>query len=574
MKKTLITMMLVLFAGVMFGGLYDCTWSGWSTPENGSASDYALHGSSAMALETTSPRLMANISKGNVPVVSANIVRGATVARATTILGCVRKNGKVVGSAEIKLGKASPRKGSKVSGSFTLFGQKKLSLKASTYAMLDYGPVDMPLAVAREGVALIRIGAKADGTLSFRGAYGDYVLEAADVGGEVEKRGSFVLVDEFPETINGGTVNTTYLPDGEPVTMLGRKWTCAKAAAVKYAKDRTKLEYSWVVNNGKNDPNKTNLSGLKLSYSAKNGTFKGSFRVYTLLWSKMKKVSVTVKGLMVDGVGYGVATVKKVGDFAIMIDSDQPSPWVGLSSLGSRDSLVSTAAELRAAIENAVDGATIYLRNGTYAIDSTLQVSKSINLVGESVYGVKIVGDEDNGLDGLYFGGVSASRAINVQVWNCTFTRMDVWYGASVLFQNCRQLSNANFSGLLCYARDTDAPAIARAVNCTFKSATCSMGVNAQISLDSCTIDQTGTNEWGFYASEGDLTAFSSYVIGGDNGVFATGGSVVTVNNCEIRNAYCAVSSFNNAFVTLTGCTIVNCNQEQNIYQGGWISIK
>ena len=60
---------------------------------------------------------------------------------------------------------------------------------------------------------------------------------------------------------------------------------------------------------------KTNLSGMKLSYTPKKGTFKGSFKVYALQGSgkgtKLKKYTVKVSGVVVDGVGYGLAVCKK-----------------------------------------------------------------------------------------------------------------------------------------------------------------------------------------------------------------------------------------------------------------------
>ena len=60
---------------------------------------------------------------------------------------------------------------------------------------------------------------------------------------------------------------------------------------------------------------KTNLSGLKLTYTPKTGVFKGSFKVYALEGEgkkkKLKKYTVNVTGFVVDGVGYGAATCKK-----------------------------------------------------------------------------------------------------------------------------------------------------------------------------------------------------------------------------------------------------------------------
>ena len=60
---------------------------------------------------------------------------------------------------------------------------------------------------------------------------------------------------------------------------------------------------------------KTNLSGLKLTYTPKKGTFKGSFKVYALEGAgkatKLKKYTVNVSGVVVGSVGYGTATCKK-----------------------------------------------------------------------------------------------------------------------------------------------------------------------------------------------------------------------------------------------------------------------
>ena len=65
---------------------------------------------------------------------------------------------------------------------------------------------------------------------------------------------------------------------------------------------------------GLDDPSKPNVSALKLSYTAKTGQFKGSFKLYTTTGGdkpKMKKFTVNVIGFVVDGVGYGEATLKK-----------------------------------------------------------------------------------------------------------------------------------------------------------------------------------------------------------------------------------------------------------------------
>ena len=56
-------------------------------------------------------------------------------------------------------------------------------------------------------------------------------------------------------------------------------------------------------------------SGIKLTYTPKKGTFKGSFKVYALEGSgkamELKKYTVNVSGFVLDGIGYGTATCKK-----------------------------------------------------------------------------------------------------------------------------------------------------------------------------------------------------------------------------------------------------------------------
>ena len=101
-----------------------------------------------------------------------------------------------------------------------------------------------------------------------------------------------------------------YLPDGLAVTG-GAKWTLPKAGKVVYVKDTTNV-----------DEAKTgeNPSGLKLTYKAKEGTFKGSFKAYADVGGKPKSTTVNVSGVVVGGVGYGAATVKKVGGVPVKIE--------------------------------------------------------------------------------------------------------------------------------------------------------------------------------------------------------------------------------------------------------------
>ena len=95
-----------------------------------------------------------------------------------------------------------------------------------------------------------------------------------------------------------------YLPDGLSVASANGKWAVAggaKAGKVQYGKDGTVD----VTKLGENP------SALKLTYKAKDGSFKGSFKAYALVKGKPKATTVNVAGVLVEGVGYGTASVKK-----------------------------------------------------------------------------------------------------------------------------------------------------------------------------------------------------------------------------------------------------------------------
>ncbi len=63
-----------------------------------------------------------------------------------------------------------------------------------------------------------------------------------------------------------------------------------------------------------------NPSGLKLTYSAKGDSFKGSFKAYSVVGGKLKATAVNVSGVMIGGRGYGTAMIKKLGSVSISIE--------------------------------------------------------------------------------------------------------------------------------------------------------------------------------------------------------------------------------------------------------------
>ena len=129
-------------------------------------------------------------------------------------------------------------------------------------------------------------------------------LDGAIVGKPGSLKGGAVFqVDAATLSSVLGQPLLPYLPNGLSVTG-GEKWTLPKAGRVAYVTGSTTV-----------DTEKTgeNPSGLKLAYKAKDGTFKGSFKAYADVGGKPKATTVKVSGVVVDGIGYGAATVKKVG---------------------------------------------------------------------------------------------------------------------------------------------------------------------------------------------------------------------------------------------------------------------
>lgn len=103
------------------------------------------------------------------------------------------------------------------------------------------------------------------------------------------------------------TLLPEFLPDGLEVALRGARFVVAGGAkAGKVAFRRGTLDFDAEKLGG-------NPSALKLAYKAKNGTFRGSYKAYARSGparDRIRPCSVTVTGVLVDGVGYGTATVR------------------------------------------------------------------------------------------------------------------------------------------------------------------------------------------------------------------------------------------------------------------------
>ena len=139
-------------------------------------------------------------------------------------------------------------------------------------------------------------------------------LEAFEVLEPIPESTTFSIdPGDLPATLAG--VQTDYLPVDEPVTVSPSKWALAKPATIKYKRGVfDQAAYDKGIVGGK-----TNKSALKLRYASKTGLFTGSFSIFTVQGTTMKKVTANVSGVVCGGAGYGSALIKKHGAIPVWI---------------------------------------------------------------------------------------------------------------------------------------------------------------------------------------------------------------------------------------------------------------
>lgn len=235
--------------------------------------------------------------------------------KAVTLTGALYYGCDVVGIVELKVGKMKDYQ-AKVSGTVTLLDGKKYTIKSQKCGFGDKLASSLNLDVKGGGRLKIAIGSMG-GVNVFSGSLGKWHVQSAKVGGSWGKNSATFSMDATTiDSLPSGTLEAL-LPTNEVATAAGGKWKFKKAASVKWTKVKAGVVplvqdattgKGLVVDTSKD---KTNRSGLKLTYTPKKGTFKGTFKLYELKSGKLKKYTVNVSGVVVDGVGYGKATSKK-----------------------------------------------------------------------------------------------------------------------------------------------------------------------------------------------------------------------------------------------------------------------
>jgi len=202
----------------------------------------------------------------------------------------------------------SPLVGKKVSATVTshpaedgsLYGNLRFKSQMGVVSILVYGHYD-----DNEKVVLGCVGESERG----------YFLYDAKLGGAFETDMLYFSA-ECDADFGEGQEPIIDFPDGEPIYVKnGVKFGFDSAPSIKYKKVREDGE-TWYELVGLDDDDRTNYSDLKLTYTAKTGLFKGSFKIYLTNECcidgkpKLKTVTAKVNGIVIDGEGYGAATFK------------------------------------------------------------------------------------------------------------------------------------------------------------------------------------------------------------------------------------------------------------------------
>ena len=142
----------------------------------------------------------------------------------------------------------------------------------------------------------------------FEATFGEPIVGSA-LSSAMTGTKTFVMDDFFDEI----GAEASFSPNGTEIEISGTRWNVPRADGVRFSKDD-----GWYV---ADDKEYGNPAGLKLAYSAKAGTFKGSFKVFAETdEGRSKKYTATVTGVVVGGEGYGTATIKKIGSMPVKVE--------------------------------------------------------------------------------------------------------------------------------------------------------------------------------------------------------------------------------------------------------------
>ena len=250
--------------------------------------------------------------------------RPSKAINGTPYVGAIMQNGTPVGVVSLKCAKEATRGKtagtSKVVATVTGLDGKK-SKSPAVYVTCGYN-AEAKFNVKGWGAFTLNLdGEGLSGTLG-----NDRQVISASVGGLLQDGRYGASIDAGAANLPAGTLQDLLPTAAKPerFSAYGGKWTFAKPAPVKYkkTKDKTTGAISYQLQ-GTNDTVNANLSAMKLTYAYKTGVFKGSFKAYSLVNSKLKKHTAKISGFVVDSVGYGTATINRTTTFPVTISALQ-----------------------------------------------------------------------------------------------------------------------------------------------------------------------------------------------------------------------------------------------------------
>ena len=182
-------------------------------------------------------------------------------------------------------------------GKVTVTGTMANGAKASAKSQLSISDnwFCIPVSLSKANCAFVIWIAKDGGEVRVDGLPGAIAGSPAGLRSgasfliEQSEAESLILAALSSRAPYAGQISTDDLPVGVPLVQKGSTWSHSGSAA------------------------------LKLRYTEKNGTFKGSFKAFSTLNGKRKSTTVTVTGVVVGEYGYGQASIKKAGSIPVEI---------------------------------------------------------------------------------------------------------------------------------------------------------------------------------------------------------------------------------------------------------------
>ncbi len=285
-------------------------------------------------------------SNSDTKPISAGMMNPA-FPKAQTATGALYNGDVLVGTVQLKAGKANAKGVVKISATATLMAggkMKKVTAKATSLTRTADGTFSGTL-VFKAPIGAMSFAMAADGTFALENAA--YAMVSATIGGKLPD-GRHSLTAEIesnvlssleapPYCINGGLKMPfdVYVADGswdgaycpQEFQVRGNKWDFGRVPTIKWSVkqvdygDGFRLWHVVSINWWSDD--KPNYPATKLSYNPKTGFFMGSFNLLLdpIICSggtsikkpptSVKKVPFKVIGVMVDGEGSGTAATSK-----------------------------------------------------------------------------------------------------------------------------------------------------------------------------------------------------------------------------------------------------------------------